>query len=327
MASLRDNGKTQNAQWPDYVGSILRGTQPINQLVPQHPYLKDVPGLEEFQSKKTVDIILLTIPEAMRLVYDKRVNTVSSAYSCYESHSMKQMAVGILDINKSFSDKGINVITLYDTWKWAKTSWEIMSYYDQANNLAWNISQVWKVKAITYIANGKTYIKITGYAGLHRILNGVLYLFDHPQMIRFGIGKMGIVKGIASGTRYNIILSGYTHILEFIFKSEYDIVDLFVDITMDIAKIMVAEIVFRVIAGIIVSAGAPVILTALAIIVIGVMIAWSLNELDSDDNLNLSNILKNAIRRGSIAHAEILMHDSKNLSPWKFALSHMRSYP
>lgn len=149
------------------------------------------------------------------------------------------------------------------------------------------------------------------------------YLFDHPQMIRFGIGKMGIVKGIASGTRYNIILSGCTHILEFIFKSEYDIVD----ITMDIAKIMVAEIVFRAIAGIIVSAGAPVILTALAIIVIGVMIAWSLNELDSDDNLNLSNILKNAIRRGSIAHAEILIHDSKNLSPWKFALSHMRSYP
>ncbi len=96
---------------------------------------------------------------------------------------------------------------------------------------------------------------------------------------------------------------------------------------MDIAKIMVAEIVFSVIAGIIVSAGAPVILTALAIIVIGVMTAWSLNELDSDDNLNLSNILKNAIRRGSIAHAEILMHDSKNLSPWKFALSHMRSYP
>ncbi|EAB2013716.1 hypothetical protein D7J64_26330 [Salmonella enterica] len=80
---------------------------------------------------------------------------------------MKQMAVGILDINKSFSDKGINVITLYDTWKWAKTSWEIMSYYDQANNLAWNISQ-------TYIANGKTYINITGYAGLRHILNGVL---------------------------------------------------------------------------------------------------------------------------------------------------------
>ncbi|ECJ6095482.1 hypothetical protein GR78_22805 [Salmonella enterica] len=51
------------------------------------------------------------------------------------------------------------------------------------------------------------------------------------------------------------------------------------------------------------SAGAPVILTALAIIVIGVMIAWCLNEIDSDDNLNLSNILKNAIRRGSIAHA------------------------
>ncbi|MBA3113637.1 hypothetical protein CBX57_020120 [Salmonella enterica] len=146
-------------------------------------------------------------------------------------------------------------------------------------------------------------------------------------MIRFGIGKEGIVKGIVSGTKYNIILSGCTHILKFIFRSEYDIVGLFVDISMDIAKIIVTEIVFRVIAGIIAYAGAPVILTAFAIIVIGVMIAWTLNELDCDDSLNLSNILKSAIRRGSIAYAEILMHDSKNLSPWKFALFHTRSYP
>lgn len=327
MAGLRDNGKTQNAQWPDYVGSILRGTQPINQLVPQHPYLKGVPGLEEFQSKKTVNIILLTIPEAMRLAYDKTANSGNSAYSYYKSHTMKQMTVGILDINKSFSDKGVNVITLFDTWIWAKTSWKIMSYYDQANNLAWNISQIWKVKAITYIVNGKTYIKITGYAGLRRIFSGVRYLLDHPQMIRFGIGKESIVKGIVSGTKYNIILSGCTHILEFIFRSEYDIVVLFVDISMDIAKIIVTEIVFRVIAGIIAYTGAPVILTAFAIIVIGVMIAWTLNELDCDDSLNLSNILKSAIRRGSIAYAEILMHDSKNLSPWKFALFHTRSYP
>ncbi|EFN7232529.1 hypothetical protein EIG32_21245 [Escherichia coli O26:H32] len=43
MAGLRNNNNTQNAQWADYVGDILRGAQPINQLVPQHPYLNDVP--------------------------------------------------------------------------------------------------------------------------------------------------------------------------------------------------------------------------------------------------------------------------------------------
>lgn len=35
MAGLRNNNNTQNAQWADYVGDILRGAQPINQLVPQ----------------------------------------------------------------------------------------------------------------------------------------------------------------------------------------------------------------------------------------------------------------------------------------------------
>lgn len=34
MAGLRNNNNTQNAQWADYVGDILRGAQPINQLVP-----------------------------------------------------------------------------------------------------------------------------------------------------------------------------------------------------------------------------------------------------------------------------------------------------
>lgn len=29
MAGLRNNNNTQNAQWADYVGDILRGAQPI----------------------------------------------------------------------------------------------------------------------------------------------------------------------------------------------------------------------------------------------------------------------------------------------------------
>lgn len=49
MAGLRNNNNTQNAQWADYVGDILRGAQPINQLVPQHPYLNDVPLIDELR--------------------------------------------------------------------------------------------------------------------------------------------------------------------------------------------------------------------------------------------------------------------------------------
>ncbi|MGG6847760.1 UNVERIFIED_CONTAM: hypothetical protein QJA12_19570, partial [Escherichia coli] len=51
MAGLRNNNNTQNAQWADYVGDILRGAQPINQLVPQHPYLNDVPLIDELMNR------------------------------------------------------------------------------------------------------------------------------------------------------------------------------------------------------------------------------------------------------------------------------------
>ena len=51
MAGLRNNNNTQNAQWADYVGDILRGAQPINQLVPQHPYLNDVPLIDELMTE------------------------------------------------------------------------------------------------------------------------------------------------------------------------------------------------------------------------------------------------------------------------------------
>lgn len=328
MAGLRNN-KSQNAHWPDYVGGILRGEQPINQLVPTHCYLKDVAGLEEFQSVKTKDIMILTIPEAMRLLYDKSLSVANDAYkktsSYYYSHSRRQIVTDILDINNNASKKGVNLVTLFDTKVFLDFSWKVMSYYDQAQNISVRISNFYKVKAITYIVNGQTYIKITGYSGLRRILNGSRYLFEHPQMLTFGIGKAAMVKGIVKGTKYNVWLSGATHALEFIFRSEYDIVDFFVDISMDIAKIMVAEIVLKAVAGLLVYAGFPVIITAFIIIAVGVYIARKLYELDSV--LHLSDILKNAIRYGYVKHTEKLMRDAKELSPWQFSVLHTPSYP
>ena len=66
MAGLRNNNNTQNAQWADYVGDILRGAQPINQLVPQHPYLNDVPLIDELRHQNTHHVILLTLDVAKK---------------------------------------------------------------------------------------------------------------------------------------------------------------------------------------------------------------------------------------------------------------------
>lgn len=68
MAGLRNNNNTQNAQWADYVGDILRGAQPINQLVPQHPYLNDVPLIDELRHQNTHHVILLTLDVAKKIL-------------------------------------------------------------------------------------------------------------------------------------------------------------------------------------------------------------------------------------------------------------------
>ncbi len=74
MAGLRNNNNTQNAQWADYVGDILRGAQPINQLVPQHPYLNDVPLIDELRHQNTHHVILLTLDVAKKKKKKKKNN-------------------------------------------------------------------------------------------------------------------------------------------------------------------------------------------------------------------------------------------------------------
>lgn len=296
-----------------------------------------VPGLENFQSERTVDIILLTIPEAMRLLYGKTRSMVDSAYSqtssYYHSHSTREIGKDLLGTYKNITDKcfGADILTLKDTLEFLKNTKNLTTYYNQAGNLAFTISALWRVRAKTYILNGNTYIKITGYAGLRQILNGTRYLFNNPQIMKFGVGAAAMTEGIVKGTRYSVLFSGAFHALEFIFKSEYDFADFFVDISMDVAKLMVAQIVLKAVAGIFAGilalSGAPVIIAAAAIIVIGLFIAWGLNKLDSEKYLNLSNILKTAIRSGNVMYAERIMHDAKTMPARQFILLRTMSHP
>ncbi|HHW9098964.1 TPA: VasL domain-containing protein, partial [Salmonella enterica] len=153
------------------------------------------------------------------------------------------------------------------------------------------------------------------------------YLFNNPQIMKFGVGAAAMTEGIVKGTRYSVLFSGAFHALEFIFKSEYDFADFFVDVSMDVAKLMVAQIVLKAVAGILALSGAPVIIAAAAIIVIGLFIAWGLNKLDSEKYLNLSNILKTAIRSGNVMYAERIMHDAKTMPARQFILLRTMSHP
>ena len=331
MAGLRENNKMQNAQWPDYVGSILRGTQPINQLVPQHPYLKDVPGLENFQFEKKQHIMVLTIPEALRLLTDRAVNLFNAGYTeaskYISTHSVKEITLDVVHLYGDASKKGIDYFSVKDTVEWLRFSRNIMTSYDQAGNLAWQIGAIYKVRARKIIANGTAYITITGYAGLRQILKGTRYLFNNAQMLEFGIGRKGMMDKAFKGMKYNIWVSAAFHALEFAFDSEYGFVDFFVDVPMDVAKLIITNYAMSMTAGLMTLLGAPVIIAGLVVLAVALLTVLFLEWLDSPAGLDISEAIKKTINESMEIYGQQIVKQAKTLSPGEFMLLRTMTHP
>lgn len=170
---------------------------------------------------------------------------------------------------------------------------KLTTYYNSAQELVFNFRAI-RIKAIEYKVGGKTYIKITGYPALRRILNGTRYGASHPQMLEMALGKRGIYNNIRNGVKYCIYFSLAWRAIELIFKSDYDLVDFLVDISMDAAKAVVSGIVIGVIAGGLALASSPIVVTTFFIIALGLNLNNRLNHID--DDIGLSVELKTRIR-------------------------------
>ncbi|WHP31602.1 hypothetical protein QMG90_01230 [Trabulsiella odontotermitis] len=170
---------------------------------------------------------------------------------------------------------------------------KLTTWYNPAQELVFNFKAL-KIKAIEYNVGGKSYIKITGHAGLRRILTGTRYGASHPQMLEMAIGQRGMSYSIINGTKYCIYFSLAWRAVELIFKSDYHLVDFLVDITMDTAKIVVSSVVIGVVGGILTLLSAPVVATIVILVLIGLGLNSGLNYLD--DQFSLSATLKAKIR-------------------------------
>ncbi|EMB4339817.1 hypothetical protein I5462_16955 [Citrobacter freundii] len=170
---------------------------------------------------------------------------------------------------------------------------KLTTYYNSAQELVFNFTAI-RIKAIEYKVGGKTYIKITGYPALRRILNGTRYGASHPQMLEMAIGRRGLYNSLRNGVKYCIYFSLTWRAIELIFKCDYDLVDFLVDISMDAAKAVVSGVVIGIIGGIAILFSAPIFLTTVCIIISGFALNAKLNSLD--ENTGLSNSLKEKLR-------------------------------
>lgn len=163
---------------------------------------------------------------------------------------------------------------------------------------------------------GVTYIKITGYPSLRRILNGTRYTVNNPKILDVGIGKAGINMGILSGARWCVYFSGAQRAVEFIFSSKHDVATFIGNITMDTAKIIVTIFVSKSLAaasGIAAFAGVtiPISVTIIVSVVVGFYIVNKLSTLD--DNHDLSKNLIKKINQG--------LHEQHKIVEWNMSNS------
>ncbi|KFC04754.1 putative membrane protein [Trabulsiella guamensis ATCC 49490] len=192
---------------------------------------------------------------------------------------------------------------------------KLTTWYNPAQELVFNFKAL-KIRAIEYKVGGKSYIKITGHAGLRRILTGTRYGASHPQMLEMAIGQRGMSYSIINGTKYCIYFSLAWRAVELIFKSDYYLVDFLVDITMDTAKILVSSVVIGIAGGFLTFISSPVIVTISAIVFLGLILNATLNIID--DNFHLSSTLKMKIKEYYFLHGINIINNNASSLPYLF---------
>ncbi|MCG3469328.1 hypothetical protein L7750_02620 [Xenorhabdus bovienii] len=195
----------------------------------------------------------------------------------------------------------------YNSWK--NNIKTIYSYTDLVSSFSGNIYDSYGVAKIVndlrsfgvdakeYAGkDGKRYIKLTGYPGVRNYLNATRYLANNPRIVSFGVGTLGIESGIAQGARFGVVFSAAYRLIELIFKDEYGLVELFVNLTMDGAKLAVSIGVASAVKGLVVTPilalGGSLMLVTLGVFAIGILVSFSLYWLD--DHFKISEtIIKN----------------------------------
>lgn len=299
MSILRNNQNEKQSLWSNYVGDILRGNQPINQLIPQHPYIDDIPLLNELNRQRTQHIVLLTIDDARKLF-----NEVKS-----------------FDYVNFFTTYTVNI---KDSVSWLRISSNLMSEFDETGRLTFRLNSLLHTKASYIELLGVKYIKITtsSYWLLDKIGKTILSI-NAPQVLELAIGLKGIISETVKGIKLCIWFSVGLRIIQFAMSSEHNLINFLGDISMDITKTLIAGGMATIIGTLVSSAclafGGPIILVTATIVATGIACTYALNKID--DHFKLSEKLKVAIKDAVIKQQQLTEWKMKNLSPLIYSLT------
>lgn len=174
--------------------------------------------------------------------------------------------------------------------------------------------------------SGKNYIIFKGYPGLRRHLTGTRYLANNPQLVSFGIGKLGAKKSIKTGFLVSILISAGFHTVEQLVNDEKLWHDFIGGFSVDVAIAATSSsIAWYAVSSIVGTAAVVAVGPMIAVIVIGTALTFfAYTFIDSDE---LSEKIASSLRvaeknlKSNIQRAQNQFHDAQRLyeeSPIEF---------
>jgi hypothetical protein len=139
------------------------------------------------------------------------------------------------------------------------------------------------IKATVFVnEKGTELIKISGYAGVRKILNAPVFSLKNPQIIKVGIGKYGLRGAMTEGATVTFIFVSVYRTVDFILNDNTTLAMFIGNLSTDVAKLAINTAVMWGIGEVLV-AFVPVVAIPLGVVVIGGLgLAIVLNVLDTE---------------------------------------------
>lgn len=237
----------------------LTGEKPPSEFVPDYPVLRNThtlpdDALRAMLARTNQDVMLLTLSESLEVLQSWGWKDTKTAWV-----ETTQSGVGQVMVN--YGVNGKDVVT---------TSMIIARLGD------------FGIRATVYVNHkGTELIKLTGYAGVRKVLTAPVFALKNPKVVDLGIGKYGLKNSIISGARLTFYVAAAYRTVDFILNDATSLAEFIGSLATDVVKIGIASAVSWGI-GVAAVAYIPFISAPLVVVVgFGLLAAWGLNKLDS----------------------------------------------
>ena len=137
------------------------------------------------------------------------------------------------------------------------------------------------IKATSYISkSGTEMIKLSGYAGIRKVLNAPSFSAANPKIVQVGIGKFGLANSIKSGTVLTFYVAAAYRTVDYILTDDQRLSEFIGSMATDVVKIGIAAAVASIVGSAALVLTSVVAINFVVVIVAGAATAWLLNEVD-----------------------------------------------